>query len=559
MILIMNPHAAISGPPAFTRIVTLTLFLVAAATHQAVAAEVKGEKPNFLVIVADDMGYSDAGCYGGEIRTPALDRLASEGLRFTQVYSTGRCWPSRACILTGYYAQQVRMDPPFGRLPEWTRVIPHYLKPAGYRCYSSGKWHLRGAPKAIADAAFDHAYLIEDHNRNFGPKQATLDDQPLPPVDEGQGYYSTTAIAQHAIDFLKEHAEKSAGRPFLMYLAFIVPHFPLHAPQEDIARYRGKYDVGWDSVRDQRWGRMREMGLVNCALSRRDPETIPGWNMSDAALREEIGPGEIGHALSWRELTDPQRALQATKMAIHAAMIDRMDQEIGRVLEQIKAMGAAEETVTFFVSDNGASAEIINRGDRHDPTASPGSAKSYLCLGPGWSTAANTPFRLHKHWNHEGGIASPLIVHWPKGISSRGELRHNPGHFIDILPTIADIAGASVAGPWNGKDVPPLPGKSLVPAFAKDGTVPRDYLYFHHQDNRAIRVGDWKLVAKGNDGPWELYDLSNDRCESNDLAAKNPDKVKELTALWRQREDEFRALAGPRPEEPKKKAGKKKR
>jgi len=515
------------------------------------------ERPNFLVIVADDMGYSDTGCYGGEIQTPTLDRLANEGLRFTQVYSTGRCWPSRSCILTGYYAQQVRMDPPFGRLPEWTRVLPQYLKPVGYRSYSSGKWHLRGAPKALADAGFDRAYLIEDHNRNFNPQQATLDDRPLAPVELDQGYYSSTAIAQYAIDFLKEHAAQHAKDPFCLYLAFICPHFPLQAPQEDIARYRGKYDVGWDVIRDQRWPRMREMGLVNCALSRRDPVTIPNWNMSDDQLRSEIGPGEMGHALAWRELTDAQRAFQATKMSIHAAMIDRMDQEIARVLQQIKTMGAADNTVTFFVSDNGASAEIINRGDRHDPTAAPGSAKSYLCLGPGWSTAANTPFRLHKHWNHEGGIASPLIVHWPRGIPAHGELRHNPGHFIDILPTIADLAGASIAGPWNGKEVPPLPGKSLVPAFAKDGSVPREYLFFHHQDNRAIRVGDWKLVAKGKDGPWELYDISNDRCESNDLAAKNPDKVKELTALWQQREDEFRALAGPMPEPRKKKGGKK--
>ncbi|HPA19062.1 MAG TPA: arylsulfatase [Verrucomicrobiae bacterium] len=538
----------------FLRVPALALAAAMAAPQLSPAAP---ERPNFLVIVADDMGYSDTGCYGGEIQTPTLDRLANEGLRFTQVYSTGRCWPSRSCILTGYYAQQVRMDPPFGRLPEWTRVLPQYLKPVGYRSYSSGKWHLRGAPKALADAGFDRAYLIEDHNRNFNPQQATLDDRPLAPVELDQGYYSSTAIAQYAIDFLKEHAAQHAKDPFCLYLAFICPHFPLQAPQEDIARYRGKYDVGWDVIRDQRWPRMREMGLVNCALSRRDPVTIPNWNMSDDQLRSEIGPGEMGHALAWRELTDAQRAFQATKMSIHAAMIDRMDQEIARVLQQIKTMGAADNTVTFFVSDNGASAEIINRGDRHDPTAAPGSAKSYLCLGPGWSTAANTPFRLHKHWNHEGGIASPLIVHWPRGIPAHGELRHNPGHFIDILPTIADLAGASIAGPWNGKEVPPLPGKSLVPAFAKDGSVPREYLFFHHQDNRAIRVGDWKLVAKGKDGPWELYDISNDRCESNDLAAKNPDKVKELTALWQQREDEFRALAGPMPEPRKKKGGKK--
>ncbi len=524
--------------------------IVATAGKFGTAAEnITGRrKPNFLIIVADDMGYSDAGCYGGEIKTPNLDKMAAEGLRFTQCYSTGRCWPSRTSLLTGYYPQQVRMDPPQGTLPAWTRIAPHYLKPQGYRCYHSGKWHLTGAPRAVADGGFDHSYLLHDHDRYFAPQKHELDDRKLESVQPGTGYYNSTAIAQYAIDFLKENAAKCPDAPFYCYLAFLAPHFPLHALPEDIARYRDRYLEGWDAVRKRRWERMRKMGLVNCGLSALEPETIPSWNLAGDQLREQIGPGEADRAGPWATLTDEQKHFQATKMAIHAAMIDRMDREIGRVLEQIASMGATDNTVIVFVSDNGASAEQIIRGDKHNPSAPPGSAASYLCLGPGWSSAANSPYRLHKHWNHEGGISSPLIVHWPKGIPVANELRHNPCHFIDILPTVLDLAGvpAKEFRPAD-PDAPALPGKSLAPAFAKDGSVDHEFLFFHHTSNRAIRVGDWKLVAKGESGPWELYDLKTDRCEMKDLAAVNPDRVREMAQVWQKTEDEFRRQAGPAP------------
>jgi arylsulfatase len=521
----------------------------AGATFAAAAeGATSARRPNFLVIVADDMGFSDAGCYGGDIATPNLDNLAANGLRFTQMYSTARCWPSRTCILTGYYAQQVRMDPPRGRLPAWTRVLPHYLKPLGYRSYHSGKWHLMGAPKPVHDGGFDHSYCLEDHNHYFSPKNALLDDERLPPIPDGADFYVTTAIANYCLGFLKEHAEKHAQEPFLMYLAFTSPHFPLHAPQEDIARYRGRYLDGWDVMRQRRYQRMREMGIVDCPLSERDPVTIPNWNFAEEELRKQIGPGEAAHAVAWKDLTPPQQQFQAIKMSIHAAMVDRMDREIGRVLEQVKAMGAFENTVVFFVSDNGASAEQIIRGDGHDPAAPPGSAKTFLCLGPGWSTSSNTPLRLHKSWVHEGGIASPLIVHWPKGIREHGQLRHTPGHFIDLPPTMLELAGGSVVGEWNGATPPPLPGRSLVPALNEDELIRHDYLYWHHMNNRAIRVGDWKLVSAGGkqeDGPWELYNLRADRCEMKNLAPQYPDKVKELAQLWQKYEDQFRQQAGP--------------
>ena len=412
---------------------SILLALTAAAQAASESAPSPGPaRPNFVIIVADDMGYSDAGCYGGEIQTPNLDRLAKGGLRFTQFYNTARCWPSRACILTGYYAQQVHRDAlpalgggASGRRPAWARLLPERLRPLGYRSYHSGKWHVDGP---VLAGGFDHSYSLNDHDRYFNPRHTTLDDKPLPAVKPESGYYATTAVAEHAIEMLAEHQAQHPGQPFLLYLAFTSPHFPLHALPEDIALYRDRYQAGWDALRQERYGKMTRMGLINCPLSRLDPGVVPSWNLPEAELRESIGPGEAARAAAWSELSEEQKQFQPVKMAIHAAMVHRMDIEIGRVLAQLKAMGAADNTAIFFVSDNGASAEEIIRGDKHDRTAPPGSARTFLSIGPGWSSAANTPFRLHKSWVHEGGISTPLIVNWPKGIPARGELRTDPGH-----------------------------------------------------------------------------------------------------------------------------------
>jgi arylsulfatase A-like enzyme len=507
-------------------------------------------KPNFVVIVADDMGFSDAGCYGGEIQTPNLDRLAANGLRFTQFYNTARCWPSRASILTGYYAQQVRRDAlpglgggSDGKRPAWARLLPDYLRPLGYRSYHSGKWHVDGP--VLADG-FDRSYSLNDHDRNFYPKLHTLDDRPLPPVDPDSGYYSTTAIAQHAIDMLDEHGKEHAHQPFFLYLCFTVPHFPLHALPQDIEVYRGRYRAGWDALRQERYGRIRQLGLINSALSRLDPDVWPSWNLPLEKLKEQIGTVETGRAVSWDSLSVEQKEFQPVKMAIHAAMVHRMDIEIGRVLDQLRLMSALDNTLVLFLSDNGASAEQIIRGDGHDPSQPPGSARTYLSIGPAWSSASNTPFRLHKSWVHEGGISTPLIAHWPQGIAARGELRHNPGHLIDLPVTMLDLAGGSWPVTLDGRSVPPPPGRSLVPVFAKDGTVPRDYLWWYHDGNRAIRVGDWKLVAD-HKKPWELYDLRSDRAESNNLAAGKSAKVRELERAWTRRMEEFSALVSQGP------------
>ncbi|MGA2864872.1 MAG: arylsulfatase [Verrucomicrobiota bacterium] len=503
-------------------------------------------RPNVVIIVADDMGFSDAGCYGGEVRTPNLDRLANGGLRFTQFYNTARCWPSRACILTGYYAQQVHRDAlpglgggASGRRPAWARLLPERLRPLGYRSYHSGKWHVDGP---VLAGGFDHSYSLNDHDRYFNPREQTLDDRPLPAEKPDSGYYATTAIAQHAIDMLAEHQAKHAEQPFLLYLAFTSPHFPLHALPEDIALYRDRYREGWDALRQERYGKMMKMGLVNCPLSQLEPQVVPSWNLSEAELRERIGPGEAARAVSWDKLTEEQRQFQPIKLALHAAMVHRMDLEIGRVLAQLIAMGAFDNTVIFFVSDNGASAEQIIRGDLHDPTAPPGSARTFLSLGPGWSSAANTPFRLHKSWVHEGGISTPLIVHWPKGIPARGELRQTPGHLIDLAPTILELAGGKWPETANGQMAPTPPGKSLVPVFAKDGSVKHDSFWWYHDGNRAIRAGDWKLVAD-HQSPWELYDLRTDRSESTNLAALHPEMAKELERAWTAQMEEFRAQA----------------
>jgi arylsulfatase len=508
------------------------------------AAAGRPARPNLVVILADDLGYSDLGCYGGEIRTPHLDGLAANGLRFTQFSNTARCWPSRAALLTGYYAQQVRRDTVpgvpsgvKGTRPRWAKLLPERLRPIGYRSYHSGKWHVDGMPLVNG---FDRSYLVEDLGRYFHPRVHFEDDRKLPPVEPGTGYFATTAIADHAITYLRDHASKHGPQPFLLYLAFNAPHFPLHAPPDDIARYRGRYNAGWEAVRASRWKRIQEMGVVTGRLS--DVERLVGPPYPFPNALEALGPGEVDRPVPWSTLTDLQREFQATKMTIHAAMVDRMDREIGRVLDQLRAMGSFEDTLIVFLSDNGASAEIMVRDDGHDPAAPPGSAGSHLCLGPGWSTVANTPFRRHKTWVHEGGIATPLIVHWPRGLLARGALRHNPGHVIDLVPTLVEVAGAPRLDTRDGRPTPP-PGKSLVPAFVRDGTVKHDDLWWEHEGNRAIRVGDWKLVAAGRDGPWELYDLATDRTETRDVARQHPEKVRELAQRWQRRHDEFAALA----------------
>jgi len=511
------------------------------------------KRPNFLIILADDLGFSDLGCYGGEIETPNLDSLAAGGLRFTQAYSTARCWPSRAALMTGFYAQQVRRDalPGLGgggqgKRPTWAKLLPEHLRPLGYRSYHSGKWHIDGN---VLDGGFDRSLDIRNQGNFFTGAGNRIDDLPVngkadqdarprrgnpqPPIIE-EGYYSTIATADHAIECLRDHADNHSGKPFFHYLAFIAPHFPLHALPEDIQRYQNRYTDGWDVLRQQRHKRQQEIGLLQAGLSPLEREVGPPYDFPEAL--KKLGDGEINRPLPWTELTPEQRIFQATKMAIHAAMVDRMDREIGRVLDQLQTMDAIDNTVILFASDNGASAEIMVRNGGHAPLAPPGSAASYLCLGPGFSSASNTPMRRHKTWVHEGGISSPLIVHWPQGITARGENRTAPVHFVDIAPTVLELAGSKFPVQSDAVNIPSPPGTSLVAELQESGSIPPRTLWWLHEGNRAIRVGDWKLVA-AKDQPWELYDLSVDRTEINDLAGKRPDKVLKLSALWKSTTD----------------------
>ena len=527
-------------------VISPALVLSALATGLLTAQSCNAaDRPNVVIFLADDMGFSDAGCYGGEIQTPNLDSLAANGLRFTQFYNTARCWPSRAVIMTGYYAQQVRRDVQYGgerrsgqgKRPGWAPLLPDLLKPLGYRSYHSGKWHIDGKQ---LEGGFDRSYTLDDHDRFFYPKRHTGDDQKLPPVERGTDYYATTFIASHAIDCLKEHASKHADQPFMSYVAFTSPHFPLHALQEDIDKYRTTYLKGWNEAQLARGRRLKELGIVKHDPPQMERELGPPYDFPKDL--DKLGASEIFRPLPWTELSAAQREFQATKMAIHAAMVDRMDQEIGRVIAQLKAMDAFDNTLILFASDNGASAEIMVRGDSHNPDAPMGSGESFLCLGPGFSSLANTPHRRHKTWVHEGGISTELIAHWPKGIKANGELRHTPGHLIDIVPTVLDVAGTKPPATWADQTVPAAPGHSLVPLFAEDGSVSHEELWWCHDNHRAIRSGDWKLVA-ANGEPWELYDLSADRGETHNLAVQHPDRVQQLEARWTAMANEFQELA----------------
>lgn len=532
-------HTGISDSPSTkTMAWSFGLAMLALFTSVAGAAETAQRPPNFVVILADDLGYSDLGCYGSEIQTPHLDSLAAGGLRLTNFYNTARCWPTRAALLTGYYAQQVRRDGfpgvagggARGTRPAFAPLLPMALKSKGYRSYHSGKWHVDSTP---IKAGFDHSYWLEDAGRNFHPKVHSEDDVRLPLVKPGSGYYSTTHITERAIAHLKDHAQSHAQQPFFEYVAYIVPHFPLHAPAEDIAKYKETYRVGWDVIRANRWKKMQLIGLVQGNLSAVERDVGPPYDFPEQIAK--FGPNEVNRPIPWNELTPAQQAFQADKMAIHAAMVDRMDQEIGRLLQQIRDMGQWDNTVVMFLSDNGCSAEMMVRDDGHDPTASPGSADTHLCLGPGWSTVSNSPFRRHKTWVHEGGISTPMVIHGP-GITAPGTLHHEPGHVVDLWPTLTRLAGVSEEAATG----PARPGVA-IPLGQTEPANERE-LWWAHEGNRALRVGPWKITALKS-GPWELYDLTNDRAEQHNLAESQPEKLKELTDRWEQRAREFQEHA----------------
>ncbi|MEK0426568.1 MAG: hypothetical protein RJB11_2659 [Planctomycetota bacterium] len=530
----------------------LMLWIVLAMPSFLQAGEPKApQPPNFLIILCDDLGYSDLGCYGSEINTPQLDAIANSGRRFAQFYNTARCWPTRGALLTGYYAQQIRRDTVpgvksggQGTRPKWAKLLPERISNLGYHSYHSGKWHVDGLP---TQNGFEKSYSLQDHDRHFHPKNHTLDDKPLPPATSSDGYYSSNEIASRAIDQLRYHQENYQGKPFFSYVAFTAPHFPLHAPQEIVDKYRPIYQQGWDQIRQHRWNNLKQLGLARDLQRPSDIETDIGPPYHFPEALQKLGTGELNRPLPWEQLSPQQKAFQADKMAVHAAMIEAMDSQIGRIFDFIKQDSERwENTLVLFLSDNGASAEIMVRGDGHNPNAAAGSSESYLCLGPGWSSVSNTPFRRHKTWVHEGGIATPMIAHWPAGIQSDPNPVPTPYHVIDIAPTILALASKHAGTEFESPD-PKFPGLSFAKEFQEQANrasrSESRVLWWQHEANRALRDGNLKIVASGKDSPWELYDLAQDRAETENLATQRPQELERLAKTWNELTEQFRLQA----------------
>lgn len=491
------------------------------------ASNAEPSRPNILLILADDLGFSDLGCYGSQIATPNLDALAAGGLRFAQFYNCARCCPTRAALLTGLYPHQAGVG---CMLQDWKAIgaaysrglnqhcatIAELLHAAGYRNYHVGKWHVGGFGPASDprnrpwNRGFDRVYGTGGGGNYFAPATLFLDGEVIKP---GANFYITDALSEYAVKFLGEHAREHSGEPFFMHLCYTAPHFPLQAKPEDIAKYRGKFRHGWDEERARRFAKQQELGLFNkdTRLSPRDPV-----------------------ARAWADVPETEREEWDLRIAVYAAMIDCMDQGIGRVLAALREAGQEQNTLVLFLSDNGASAEFRDswpdpiRG--HQPGSETGTRESHRCLEIGWANAANTPFRENKMWTQEGGIATPLIARWPAAIAARGTWTREVGHVIDFLPTFLDVAQTSYPGQFGERTLTPLPGRSLLPAL-RGGPLGARTLAWEHEGNCAIRVGDWKAVKQFG-APWELYDLVHDRAETSDVASADPERVRNLTAAW---------------------------
>ena len=538
---------------------TLYLCLILITMGVANAAD---ERPNIIIMLSDDMGYSDIGCYGSEINTPTLDGLAAQGLRFTQFYNTSRCCPTRATLLTGLYPHQagighmmndLGVDGYRGDLNRQCVTIAEALKPAGYTTFMVGKWHVtkKVRPKQEIQRhnwplqrGFDRFYgTIHGAGSFWDPNSLTRDNTLISPFADPEykpkTYYYTDAIADNASKFIKEH---KTGKPFFMYVAFTAAHWPLHALPEDIAKYQGKYDVGYGPIREARYKKALELGVIG----------------KNSKMSSQVG--------NWDKV--PDKGWEAANMEVYAAMIDRMDQGIARITATLKEKKIFDNTLILFMQDNGGCQEAYGRnpgGKRVErkkklapmkpeelqydmcpkqsrdgwPTrrghVMPGPADTAIGYGVNWANVSNTPFREYKHLTHEGGISTPLIAHWPAGIKAKNELRHSTSHLIDLMPTCIELAKAEYPKEKGGQKIHPMEGKSLLPVFS-GGTIEREYLFWEHQGHRAIRVGDWKLVAKGRHGQdnvrWELYDLAKDRSELNDLSKAEPERFQKMIALW---------------------------
>lgn len=518
-------------------------------------------RPNLLLIMSDDMGFSDLGCYGSEVHTPNLDSLAQNGIRFTQFYNMGRCCPTRASLMTGLYPHQAGVGHMMedrgaegyrGRLNKQSVTIAQVMHAAGYSTYMCGKWHVTRDMKPGGDISnwpvqrgFEKFYgTITGGGSFYDPTTLCRQNKYITPDNDPEykpeKFYYTDAISDNAVRFLQQHGTESPGKPFFMYVAYTAAHWPMHALERDIAKYRGKYDGGFEPIRRARFERMKKLGLIDA--------------------KAELSP----IAEDWAKTEN--REWNARCMEVYAAMIDCMDQGIGRIIAQLKQDGRFDNTLIFFLQDNGGCAEQMGRTAnaadspkplnpfgpddlqpqiwppmqtrdgrwvRQGPDVIPGPADTYVAYGRGWANVSNTPFREYKHWVHEGGISTPLIVHWPAGIPKRrdGKLERQPGHLIDLMATCVDVGGANYPSEFAGETIKPMPGTSLLPALNGKSLNRKQPIFWEHEGNRAIRDGKWKLVAKENHS-WELYDMSNDRSELHDLSATNPKKAAELAAKW---------------------------
>jgi arylsulfatase len=490
------------------------------------SATVTDDRPNIILILCDDLGYSDLGCYGGEIQTPHLDRLATQGMRFTQFYNSAVCTATRASLLTGLHPRGGA-----GTLRGDMVTLGEALRAAGYATALTGKWHLgTTAPTRPIDRGFDEYYgLLGGCCNHFNPAQrdppfcwsgrprAFAHNEQLvtsfPP-----GFYSTDAFTDHAVGALKRMAQED--KPFFLHVCYTAPHFPLHAPEEDIARYRGAYADGWSVLRERRFGRQLTMGLAqaNWKLSALDKKT------GDFCLDYEVVP--------WDEVQD--RAREEQRMEVYAAMVDRLDQGIGRLMAALDDVGQTDHTIVFFLSDNGGCAtwpEDVTGFQDSNRGIPVGDGRGYEFVGPGWGWAQNAPFRRHKVWNYEGGIATPLIVRWP-GRVKQDTITRQPGHVVDFMPTLLELARSRYPQRMNGNEILPAEGRSLLPILHGQECDAHPSLAWALMGNRAIRQGDWKLVWGASDQRWELYNLARDRSETDDLAARYPERVRAMAADW---------------------------
>lgn len=557
----------------------IKVFSLAITLLVLVSGPMFAQRPNIILILSDDMGYSDIGCYGSEIKTPVLDGLARNGLRFTQFYNTGRCCPTRASLLTGLYPHQAGIGHMVadrgvegyrGELNDSCATIAEVLQPEGYATYCVGKWHVTGKtfPKVAADKfnwplqrGFDRYYgIINGASSLWDPNSLTRDNEPITIRNDDhyqptEPYHFTDAVSDNAVKFINEHSD---DKPFFMYVAYTAAHWPMHARVRDIEKYEGVYDGGYQGIRQARYEKMKALGVIS----------------KKAELSPMIG--------EWANVEDQE--WEAACMEVYAAMVDQMDQGIGRIVEALRQEGQLDNTLVMFMQDNGGCAEAGGRntsGERKMRAASPtlpvisddlqhyqssapsqtrdgypvrrghvmpGPADTYIGYGRNWANVSNTPFREYKHYVHEGGISTPLVVHWPMGFQSKDELRSEPSHLVDLMATCLDVANVAYPKKRGDAVLTPLEGASLQPVF-QGQQLDRKMLFFEHEGNRALRMGDWKLVAKGRHGQddvkWELFNISEDRSELHDLSAVESERFKSMQSLWKEKATSVQALPWP--------------